>query len=149
MDVIFCGIGLTVGFVVCVGSGRFDKGAEVVVLCFVGLWTLVAFCVVLNVDAGRGFVCSVLVAVLDVCADWVVVFGTEVVFVGTVVFVGDVVFVGAVVFGAAVVVFETAVVVVVRLDGFFVVVVLDGVGDGDVNVVSENEKLKLFNSIGT
>lgn len=77
-----------------------------------------------------------------------VVFGTEVDFVGTVVFVDAVVFVGAVVFGAAVV-FGTAVVVVVRLDGFFVVVVLDGVGDGDVNVVSENEKLKLFNSIGT
>lgn len=69
LDVGFCGIGLAVGFVVCVCSGRFDRGAEVVGVCFVGLWTLVAFCVVLNVDAGRGFVCCVLVAVLDVCAD--------------------------------------------------------------------------------
>lgn len=37
LDVGFCGIGLAVGFVVCVCSGRFDRGAEVVGVCFVGL----------------------------------------------------------------------------------------------------------------
>lgn len=57
----------------------------------------------------------------------------------------------AVVFGAAdvfgvvvVVVVVVAVVVVVRLLGFLVVVVvLDGIGDGDVNVVSENDEIPL------
>ena len=74
------------------------------------------------VDAGRGFDddATVLDAVLSI--DWTVVFGT------------------AVVLWTAVV-FDGAVVVVVRLLGFFVTVELAGVGDGDVNVVSENRTI--------
>lgn len=83
--------GSTVGFVVCVGSVRFDSAVKVVGACFVGLlWTIVVFGVVLIVDEGRGFVCNVLLTVFDAVL-WVVVFGTAVVF-AAVIFGGAVVF---------------------------------------------------------
>lgn len=37
LDVVFCGIGLAVGFVFCVSSGRFENELEVVGVCFVEL----------------------------------------------------------------------------------------------------------------
>lgn len=60
LDVVLCGIGLFVGFVACVDSGRFD------VVVVVELWTVVDLCVELCVVVGLGFAWTVVVDVVVV-----------------------------------------------------------------------------------